>query len=72
MPTLPYINQKEKSNDAREKGAIIRAAGYIEQRILTLVAFYQDVRSGSQITSLIFMPGLVAPGIVASFSKGSR
>jgi hypothetical protein len=29
------------------------------------------LRSGSQITSLIVMPGFVAPGIVAAF-RGSR
>jgi hypothetical protein len=28
------------------------------------------VRSGSQITSLIVMPGFVAPGIVAAFITG--
>jgi hypothetical protein len=32
----------------------------------------RSVRSGSQITSSIIMPGFVAPGIVAAFITGSR
>jgi hypothetical protein len=38
-----------------------------EFALITVVL--QDVRSGSQIPSLIVMPGFVAPGYVAAFRK---
>jgi len=43
------------------------------QRICTLTALSVIrlvVRSGSQITSLIVLPGFVAPGFVAAFRTG--
>jgi hypothetical protein len=56
------------------RGAVIHQAANLHRlnrRIHGVHAPRTAFRSGSQITSLIVMPGFVAPGIVAAF-RGSR